>query len=191
MPMNARRTPKLLLVIAVSLTAMLLLGLMLPAFGATPTERIKSWWQYDPKMWRDGFPAHTRLRNDHDDWHQRHRDATKKRHESFHDELMRAHRQMHFHKAVDKESGQATWYDGDGAPGACGDGLKGIYIAHKTWPCGTLVSIRSHGKYVLARVRDRGPYGEGRVVDLSPKAFKALAALSVGVIDVRITRLKG
>lgn len=186
-----RRSPTLVLVIALLVTGGLLGALPTPAPAAEPTERIKLWWQYEPKVWRDGWPAHPRLVDAHKAWHNRHKKASAKRHERFHRELLRRHRRLHFHEATDKQTGQGTWYDGDGAPGACGNGLKGIYIAHRTWPCGTLVSIRSHGKYVFARVQDRGPYGEGRVVDLSPEAFKQLAPLSVGVIDVRITRLKG
>jgi rare lipoprotein A len=97
---------------------------------------------------------------------------------------------MHFHEETAKESGDATWYDVEGGTGACGDTLKGMYAAHKTWPCGSLVSVRYKGKYVFVRVEDRGPYGEGRIVDLSKKAFGKLAEPSVGVIPVHATLLE-
>lgn len=178
-------------VVALWLAAMTIFGVVAPASGVTPTDKIKNWWQYDPKMWRDGWPAHPRLVDEHSRWHDNHPHANQSKHETFHRQLLREHRALHFHKAVDKDSGQATWYDASGSPGACGDGLHGMYLAHRTWPCGTLVSVRAHGKYILARVEDRGPYGDGRIVDLSPKAFRQLADLDTGVIDVHITRLKG
>jgi len=161
-----------------------------PAFAHVDTS-VDHWWQFDPGVWRHGFSAHKGLAEEHSRWHHHHPDASQHRHARFHRELARAHRRLHFHEAQRTEVGDATWYDADGAPGACGKGLHGIYIAHKTWPCGSLVSIRSGDRYLLARVQDRGPYGEGRIVDLSPKAFKMLAPLSQGVIqNVHAVRLE-
>jgi len=167
-----------------------LLALATPA-TAKIDRSIEKWWQYDLGVWKHGFSHHKGLVETHDRWHRKHRDASDRRHQGFHKDLAREHRRMHFHEALRKDVGDATWYDGDGAPGACGKGLHGIYIAHKTWPCGSLVSIKSGNDYLLAKVADRGPYGEGRIVDLSPKAFKKLAALSQGVIqNVRAYRLE-
>jgi hypothetical protein len=60
----------------------------------------------------------------------------------------------------------ATWY-GPGFYGnrtACGHRysrwLRGI--AHRTLPCGTRVEIRWHGRRVVTRVVDRGPYPRHR-----------------------------
>lgn len=173
-----------------AILVVVILATAAPAGAATPPKGVKTWWQYEPKLWHDGWNSHAKLDEAHDRWKSNHKHPSQKERNRFHREIERAHRRLHFHDSADKEAGQATWYDAEGSPGACGDGLHGIYLAHKTWPCGTLVSVRSHGSYLFATVQDRGPYGEGRVVDLSPKAFKMLAPLDVGVIDVHIVRLK-
>ena len=174
------------------LTSALLLLLVCASVSqaVVPTERIASWWQYDPKMWRHGFPQHPALVTQHQRWHDNHPNAGRIKHTRFHRYLTREHRRLHFHDDIESEAGQATWYDADGATGACGKELHGMYVAHKTWPCGSLVSVRVNGRYVFVRVMDRGPYGEGRNVDLSREAFAKLADPSTGVLDVRAVRLK-
>jgi uncharacterized protein YabE (DUF348 family) len=74
--------------------------------------------------------------------------------------------------------GEATWYYRDG-----------MVAAHKTLPFGTHVTVTNlaNGKTVTVVINDRGPYGEGRIIDLSDDAFAQLAPLGAGVIDVRIT----
>jgi rare lipoprotein A len=61
--------------------------------------------------------------------------------------------------------------------------------AHKTLPMGTVVTVTNvdNGKSTTCRVGDRGPYVEGRIIDLSPEAFSQLAPLSEGVINVKLT----
>jgi rare lipoprotein A len=66
-----------------------------------------------------------------------------------------------------------------------------MYAAHPKWPCGTLISVRTADRYVFVRVMDRGPYGDGRVVDLAKRAFERLRPPSKGVADVKIYRLEG
>jgi rare lipoprotein A (peptidoglycan hydrolase) len=39
---------------------------------------------------------------------------------------------------------------------------------------------------VVVVINDRGPFG-GRIIDLSPEAFSALAPLGQGVMQVRLT----
>ncbi|MFZ4516473.1 MAG: ubiquitin-like domain-containing protein [Acidimicrobiia bacterium] len=75
------------------------------------------------------------------------------------------------------ESGQATWYAY--TPGTC---------AHKTLPKGTVVTVinLATGASTTCVVADRGPYADGRIIDLTPSVFSRLAPLSTGVIDVRI-----
>jgi rare lipoprotein A len=77
------------------------------------------------------------------------------------------------------ESGQATWYE---TPDA-------TFCAHKTLPIGTIITVKDtdNGKTTTCKVEDRGPYVDGRIVDLSPEAFSQLAPLSTGVINVTIT----
>jgi rare lipoprotein A len=80
------------------------------------------------------------------------------------------------------ETGQASWYDWAG----CGDGY---HAAHKTLPFGTAVTVTDldNGKSVTVTINDRGPYAAGRIIDLCPTAFAALAPLGQGVADVRIS----
>src|SRR5205823_3569678 len=64
-------------------------------------------------------------------------------------------------------------------------------VASRTLPCGSLVSVRSNGRYVLVHILDRGPYGSSsRIIDLSPSAFRQLAPLGAGVIYVHVVRLR-
>lgn len=81
----------------------------------------------------------------------------------------------------------ASWY-GPGFYGnrtACGQTLRRgtVGVAHKTLPCGSKVLIGHHGRYLMTRVIDRGPYIRGRAWDLTNGARKALKFDGVG--DVR------
>jgi rare lipoprotein A len=60
--------------------------------------------------------------------------------------------------------------------------------AHRTLPFGTSVTVTNleNGKRTTCVVGDRGPFVDGRVIDLSSDRFAELAPLSEGVIRVRI-----
>lgn len=79
------------------------------------------------------------------------------------------------------EFGRATYYFG------IPDGGNTYTTAHKTLPFGTIVEATNlaNGNTVQATVTDRGPYGPGRVLDLSKTAFTQLAPLSTGVVDIQ------
>lgn len=83
----------------------------------------------------------------------------------------------------------ASWY-GPGLWGnrtACGNVLrpKTMGVAHKTLPCGSKVLIGYHGRYVMAKVIDRGPYIRGRAWDLTLAVSDALRFTPVGAGQVR------
>jgi len=61
--------------------------------------------------------------------------------------------------------------------------------AHKTLPFGTKLQITllSSGKTVVVQVEDRGPYMDGRVLDLSVAAAKKIGLAGVGVGEVLAT----
>ena len=64
---------------------------------------------------------------------------------------------------------------------------KNTYTAaHKTLPFGTVVRVTNNrnGKSVNVRITDRGPFGKGRIIDLSPIAAKDLEMLRAGVVPV-------
>jgi rare lipoprotein A (peptidoglycan hydrolase) len=76
----------------------------------------------------------------------------------------------------------ATWY-GPGFYGnrtACGKTLKKttIGVAHKKLPCGTRVTFAYMGRWVRAKVIDRGPYNGDYKWDLTRKTAKRLGFLS-------------
>lgn len=84
----------------------------------------------------------------------------------------------------------ATWYGpgffGNGT--ACGQTLKeGTWgIAHRTLPCGTLVTLSHKGRKVTVRVIDRGPFS-GATVDLTSRT-KSYLRFQSG--RVRMTEVK-
>lgn len=63
-----------------------------------------------------------------------------------------------------------------------------LTAAHRSLPLGTRVTVtnKADGRSVTVRVNDRGPYVEGRIVDLSAAAFARIGAEGSGVLDVRI-----
>lgn len=77
-------------------------------------------------------------------------------------------------------TGQATWYDPP---------WSGLTAASPWIPFGTRVTVTdlATGRTVIVVIDDRGPFGAGRIIDLSPEAFTALAPLGRGVLDVRIS----
>jgi rare lipoprotein A len=60
--------------------------------------------------------------------------------------------------------------------------------AHKKIPFDSKVKVTNvqNGKSVIAKVNDRGPYVQGRIIDLSRSAFSSIASMSAGVITVKV-----
>ncbi len=92
--------------------------------------------------------------------------------------------------------GKASWY-GDkfqGKTTASGEAydMYAFTAAHKTLPFHTIVRVhdRATRKSVVVRITDRGPFAEGRVIDLSWAAAKDLEMDQRGVIDVRLEVLQ-
>jgi hypothetical protein len=77
----------------------------------------------------------------------------------------------------------ASWYGG-GGPLACGGELTSstLGVAHKTLPCGTLITLRYGGHSIRVPVIDRGPYVAGRELDLTEATKRALGFGSTGVV---------
>lgn len=90
------------------------------------------------------------------------------------------------------DSGIASYY-GDGfngrltASGSVFDNSK-LTAAHRTLPFGTKLRVTSTrtGKSIIVEVTDRGPYVDGRIIDLSKTAFEAIAPLSNGITNVTL-----
>jgi rare lipoprotein A len=64
--------------------------------------------------------------------------------------------------------------------------------AHKTLPFGSEVIVKNlnNGKSVKVRINDRGPFVEGRIIDLTRAAFSQIANLDKGVTKVEIRVVK-
>lgn len=60
--------------------------------------------------------------------------------------------------------------------------------AHRRFPFGTRVRVThlGNGRSVVVRINDRGPFGGGRIIDLSFRAAQELNMIREGVAQVRI-----
>jgi rare lipoprotein A (peptidoglycan hydrolase) len=87
--------------------------------------------------------------------------------------------------------GLASYYGADfhGQPTASGEtyDMYALTCAHQTLPFGTMLEVTNleNGASVVVRVNDRGPFVEGRVLDLSYAAAQRLKMLDSGVAKVR------
>lgn len=93
------------------------------------------------------------------------------------------------------ETGTASWY-GDqfnGRPTATGErfDMHALTAAHKTLPLPGLVEVTNlaNGRRIVVRVNDRGPFVDGRIIDLSRGSAEALGILQAGVGEVRVRYL--
>lgn len=93
-------------------------------------------------------------------------------------------------------SGQASWYGNDfqGETTASGEvyEMYGFTAAHKTLPFHTVVRV-THPltrKSVVVRINDRGPYVDGRIIDLSWAAARDLGLDRAGTMQVELEVLQ-
>ncbi len=65
-----------------------------------------------------------------------------------------------------------------------------LTAAHRTLPFGTsvLVTNVSNGRSVTVRINDRGPFGRGRIIDVSIAAARQLGMLGSGTARVTVDR---
>jgi len=99
-------------------------------------------------------------------------------------------------KPLWSETGIASWY---GAPyhnrrasnGEVYD-MHAMTAAHRTLPLGTIVRVTDlkTGSSALVRITDRGPFIEGRIIDLSQSAASKIGIVQRGTAEVRIDVLK-
>jgi len=90
------------------------------------------------------------------------------------------------------ETGLASWYGPKfhGRRTASGEvfNQEKFTAAHRTLPWGSRVRVTNldNGKSVDVRINDRGPFGKGRIIDLSRAAARALDIVIRGITTVRI-----
>jgi rare lipoprotein A len=94
------------------------------------------------------------------------------------------------------ETGIASWY---GAPyhnrrGSNGEiyDMNAMTAAHRTLPLGSIVRVTNlvSGKSAVVRITDRGPFIEGRIIDLSQAAAKQIGLVQKGTGQIRVEVLK-
>ena len=89
-------------------------------------------------------------------------------------------------------SGVASYYGPDfhGKLTANGEvyDMYGLTAAHRTLPLNTVIRVTNlaNGRHLIVRINDRGPYIEGRMLDLSYGAALKLAFVSQGTTRVKI-----
>lgn len=66
-----------------------------------------------------------------------------------------------------------------------------LTAAHRTLPFGTRVKVTNldNGRSVVVRINDRGPFGRGRIIDLSKAAAERINMLRSGTAPVRLEGL--
>lgn len=95
------------------------------------------------------------------------------------------------------EEGIASWYGipYHGRRAANGEiyDMHKMTAAHRTLPFDTIVRVTNlkNGKKTEVRINDRGPFVDGRVIDLSFAAAQAIDAVAEGVVPVRLELLEG
>ena len=101
-------------------------------------------------------------------------------------------RYVNTHPPLFTEVGLATWYSAPykGRRAANGEVFDGeaLTAAHRTLPMGSLVVVTnlSTGQWSAMRISDRGPFVEGRIVDLTVASAKATGVYRAGLVRVRL-----
>jgi len=94
------------------------------------------------------------------------------------------------------QSGKSSFYGGKHHGKKMANGKifdkNAMTTAHLTLPFGSKIKVtnKANGKSVIVTVTDRGGFKKyGRVLDLSEGAFKKIASLKSGVINVTIEKV--
>jgi rare lipoprotein A len=94
------------------------------------------------------------------------------------------------------QRGLGTFYGKEqhGGPTASGErfNMHKMTAAHRTLPFGTRVRVTNtrNGRSVEVRINDRGPYGRGRIIDVSEAAARRLDMIDAGVVPVIVEVLR-
>ena len=93
------------------------------------------------------------------------------------------------------QEGLASWYGQShhGKKTASGEvfDMEGLTAAHRTLPFGTVVRVThlASNRTVIVRINDRGPYNDGRIIDLSARSARELGIAKLGIARVQIEPL--
>jgi len=90
------------------------------------------------------------------------------------------------------QEGIASWYGANfhNGPTASGEtyDMYSLTAAHRELPFNTMVKVTrlDDNRSVVVRINNRGPYIEGRIIDLSKKAAEQIGMKGQGLAQVRI-----
>lgn len=93
------------------------------------------------------------------------------------------------------ETGIASWYGAPyhGRKAANGEtyDMEQLTAAHRTLPFGAIVRVQrsDNHKAVVVRINDRGPFVDGRIIDLSKAAARAIDLIGPGISRVQLELL--
>jgi len=99
-------------------------------------------------------------------------------------------------KPVFMETGIASWYGPPYHNRRGSDGkiynMNAMTAAHRTLPLGSIVRVTNlkTGHWAIVRITDRGPFIEGRILDLSLAAAKKTDVERAGLAQVRLEVLE-
>jgi rare lipoprotein A len=88
--------------------------------------------------------------------------------------------------------GNASWYgpNFDGKKTANGErfNAESLTAAHPNLPFGSWVRVVNtrNGRFEVVRINDRGPYQEGREIDVSYRVARKIGLINSGVSQVRL-----
>jgi peptidoglycan lytic transglycosylase len=94
-----------------------------------------------------------------------------------------------------RERGIASWYGRDfhGRSTSSGEtyDMNAMTAAHKTLPIPTWVEVTNlaNGRRVIVKVNDRGPFVDGRIIDVSQRAAQQLGMIEAGTARVQVRAL--
>ena len=95
------------------------------------------------------------------------------------------------HRPIQSEQGLATWYTAaKGRKAANGQVFDddAMTAAHRTLPMGSLIVVTNlkTRQSAALRITDRGPFADGRILDLTTAAAKSIGIYRTGTAPVRI-----
>lgn len=94
------------------------------------------------------------------------------------------------------ETGEASWYGPNFHGKMTANGEKynqwAMTAAHPTLPMPSMVKVTAldTGRSIVVRINDRGPFANGRIIDLSRAAAEELGVRAKGIAKVRVQYLK-
>jgi rare lipoprotein A len=99
-------------------------------------------------------------------------------------------------KPIKAWTGNASWYgpEFNGKKTASGERFndESLTAAHPNLPFGSWVRVVNprNGKFEVVRINDRGPYQEGREIDVSYRVARKIGLIHSGVSQVRLELLQ-